>query len=112
MFLFFLRVKDYRGVVCFRGRGRVIAAAVIHKGIRCGSEGEDRFNGRKKMRFNESIGVIYSYGQFAAHAPPLLQHVQYLIMFCSSGSISLVSSLIYTLHVECILELPADKHTK
>lgn len=76
---FFLAVKITKA--CLKGWGRVIAAVVTHKGITCGCEGEDGFNGQKRIGLDENIGVIYSYGPFTACTSFMLQHMQYVIAF-------------------------------
>lgn len=75
-------------MVCLKGQGGVIAAAVTHKGIRCGCEGEDQLNGEKGIGLNENIGVIHTYGPFTACTSFMLQHMQYVIK-CSSTSLFL-----------------------
>lgn len=49
--------------LCFflKGWGQVITAVVIQRGMMCECEGEDRFNGQKRIGLNEDTGIIYSY---------------------------------------------------
>lgn len=53
---FFFCSKGKRSVVCLKSRLQL----QWHAGIRCGCEGEDRFNGEKRIDSKQNIGVIYS----------------------------------------------------
>lgn len=81
-----------------KGWGRVIAAVVTHKGIGC--EGEDRFNGQKRIGLNESGGVIYGYGQFPACTSFMPLHMQHVITFFQHFLVSCVIFNTHTLYCQ------------
>lgn len=71
--------KDTWGKGCTRRRNQETAAAAAHNMISRGCEGEDRFNGWKRIAFNLSIGFIYIYSSFNACTSFMLQYLSYVI---------------------------------